>query len=944
MGDGWTNILPLWLDCKVDEAWMDELNRGFLVSRRTGFVSTSILTTKLNIPKPRPQVVLRHRLISRLDDGLVQKLTLISAPAGFGKTTLTSEWVRHLDRSVSWLSLDESDNDLIHFLSYFIAALQRLGENIGQDELKRLRSPHPPAIEEILISIINQINALSENVVFILDDYHLISTQAIHEAVTYFLDHMPENMHLVIVSRADPPLPLARLRGRGDVAELRQIDLRFTVDEANDFLQDVMGLGIQAEDVRALNSRTEGWVAGLQMAAVSLQGQEDISNSVRIFTGSNRYILDYLLEEVLQRQPEGIQKFLLQTSILDRLTSSLCDAIFTETGDWGIEVRDRLQSPIINLHSQTILEHLENSNLFIFPLDDHRQWYRYHRLFRDLLRKRLQQFSPDLIPDLHQRACDWFEHTGMLSDAIEHALNAHDFDRAARLMEQVGEEMLMRSEVGTFNRWLQRLPDEILDDWPYLKLFHAWLLILTGASKEEIESHLNDLGEQGGVLSARVAAIRAYLAVYQGDLSSAWELSHVAWEQLPEEDLFLRGILSLIFGISLLAKGDVEAGIESLSNVLQASQEVDNVMVGTITISHLARLRMRAGHLKEAQDIYQRAIDLAKDENGHHLPIAGEAFMGLGEILLQWNDLEKAEEFVLKGIQHTEAWSNVAALEGYLALARIRQAQNRGDEVAPLIEKARELALQFETTTLDDIMVDLYEAKLFLAQGDLEAAIAWIKERNVEDFLDSEQWIEQAGNFHEHLRKYELIILSRILIAKNEPQRALEILIPLLSAMKELHRTDLILEILILQAIAQQAAGDLKEAMRMIKEALSIGEKANYIRIFIDGGSVVAKLIYEASQQGVLPEYCGKLLNAFPDPNQNDLPTGTSEAELIEPLSPRESEVLTLISEGLTNREISERLFLTLGTVKVHTRNIYGKLCVNNRTQAVARARSIGIL
>jgi LuxR family maltose regulon positive regulatory protein len=923
---------------------MDDLNRGFLVSRRIGSVPTSILTTKLNIPKSRPQVVLRDQLISRLDDGLVQKLTLISAPAGFGKTTLASEWARHIDRCVSWLSLEESDNDVIRFLSYFIAALQCVRENIGQDELKRLRSPHPPPIEEILISIINQILTLSEDVVFFLDDYHLISTRSIHEAVTYFLDHMPENLHLVIVSRADPPLPLARLRGMGDVAELRQVDLRFTLDEATDFLQDVMGLGIQAEDVRALNSRTEGWVAGLQMAAVSLQGQENISNSVRIFTGSNRYILDYLLEEVLQRQQEGIQRFLLQTSILDRLTSSLCDAIVIEPEDLGLEVRDRLQSPVTGLQSQTILEHLENANLFIFPLDDHRQWYRYHRLFQDLLRKRLQQLSPDVIPDLHRRASDWFEQADMLPEAIEHALDAHDFDRAAQLMEQVGEEMLMRSEVGTFDRWLQRLPDEILDNCPYLKLFHAWILILTGASKEDIEACLNDLSEQEGVLSARVAAIRAYLAIYQGDLSLAWELSHVAWEQLPEGDLFLRGILSLIFGISLLAKGDVEAGMESLSDVLQTSQEVDNVMVGTITISHLARLRMRAGNLKEAQDIYQRAIDLTKDENGHYLPIAGEAFMGLGEILLQWNDLEKAEELILKGIQHTEAWSNVAALEGYLALARVRQAQNRGAEVAPLVEKARELALQFKTTTLDDIMVDLYEAKLFIAQGDLEAAIAWVEERNVEDFLGSEHWVEQAGSFHDHLRKYELIILSRILIAKDEPQRALEILSSLLKAMKELRRMDLVLEILILQAIAQHAVGNLKEAICVIEEALTLGEPANYIRIFVNEGSAMAKLIYEASHQGILPEYCGRLLNAFPDTTQNALPKRDPEFELVEPLSPRESEVLTLISEGLTNREISERLFLTLGTVKVHTRNIYGKLCVNNRTQAVAKARSIGIL
>jgi LuxR family maltose regulon positive regulatory protein len=907
-------------------------------------VATSILTTKLNIPKPRPQVVLRDQLISRLDEGLVQKLTLISAPAGFGKTTLASEWARHLGQSVGWITLDESDNDVNRFLSYFIAALQRVRENIGQEEVKHLRSPHPPPSEEILISILNQINALSEDIVFFLDDYHLISTRSIHETVTYFLEHMPENLHLVIVSRADPPLPLARLRGLGEVAELRQVDLRFTLDEATNFLRDVMGLGIQAEDVRALNSRTEGWVAGLQMAAVSLQGQENISNSVRIFTGSNRYILDYLLEEVLQRQPEGIQRFLFQSSVLDRLTSSLCDAIVIESEDLGLEGYDRLQSPVTGLQSQTILEHLENSNLFIFPLDDHRQWYRYHRLFRDLLRKRFQQLSPDLIPDLHRRAANWFEEAGMLSDAIEHTLASRDFDHAAQLIEQVAEEILMRSEVGTFTRWLERLPEKTLDDHPHLRLYHTWCLLVTGASNDVIERQLRNIGEINGVLSARVAAVRAYLAIYQCDLSSAWKLSHVAWEGLPEEDLFLRGILSLVFGISLLAKGDVEAGMESLSGVLQASQEDDNVMVGTITISHLARLRMRAGELKEAYDMYQRAIDLARDENGQTLPIAGEAFMGLGEIFLQWNDLEKAENFILKGIQHTEAWSSVAALEGYLALARVRLAQSRGAEVAPLVEKARKLAIQFETTTLDDMLVDINEARLFLLQGDVEAASQWVERRNVQRFIDSENWFERAGDLREHIQKYELIILSRILIAKGESQRAQEILIPLLKAMKKLQRVDLVLEVRILQAIAQQAIGNMEEAIRNIKEALSLGEPGNFIRIFINEGAAMAKLIYEASKEGFSTEYCGRLLHAFPDQVPEDIGLNSLKSEIIEPLTPREREVLSLIEEGLSNKEIAEHLFLSVGTVKVHTRNIYGKLCVSNRTHAAAKARSIGIL
>jgi LuxR family maltose regulon positive regulatory protein len=481
-------------------------------------VAVSILATKLNIPKPRQQTVLRERLTSRFPDGQAGKLTLISAPAGFGKTTLASAWARGMDQPVGWLSLDESDNDLIRFLSHLIAALQGVDERIGQQELKRLHSPKPPAIEEQLISILNQINDLSDQVVLFLDDYHLISTQSIHEAVTYLLDHSPENMHMVIISRADPPLPLARLRGRGEIVEIRQADLRFTLDEAADFLEKVMGFKIGIEDIRALNAQTEGWIAGLQMAALSMQDQEDVSNFVHILSGSNRYILDYLIEEVLQRQSESLQQFLLQTSVLDRLTSTLCDAILSRTGDWGVEIRDNLQSPDANFQSQTILEYLEKANLFIYSLDEDRQWFRYHRLFRDLLRKRLQQLSPELIPGLHRRACAWLEQAGFLPDAIDHALEADDFGYAAQLVEQVGEETLMRSEVGTFARWLDRLPEDVLKNHPHLQLFQAWILILTGAPRDVIENHLQNIIDDGGLLSARVAAIHAYLAIYQGDL------------------------------------------------------------------------------------------------------------------------------------------------------------------------------------------------------------------------------------------------------------------------------------------------------------------------------------------------------------------------------------------------------------------------------------------
>jgi len=904
-----------------------------------------ILATKLNIPLRRPDLVPRPHLIERVNDGLTRKLTLISAPAGFGKTTLVSMWAAQASMPVAWLSLEEQENDLTRFLAYIITAIQGVDPEIGKNAQSILQTPQLPSYETILTSVINDVEVSDQHIALVLDDYHLIHTRVVHEAVVFLLEHLPLQTHVVIITRADPPLPIPRLRGRRELTELRAADLRFTLVEASDFLEKVARLSLSDDDVAALQNHTEGWVAALQMTALSMQGREDIRSFIASFTGSHQYIADYLTEEVLNQQTEKIRSFLLQTSILDRMTSSLCDAVLHEVGDTRSAVRDQMQLPDSCFQSQTILEQLKDSNLFIMPLDDNRHWYRYHRLFRDLLLTRLQQLTPDLVPDLHRRASDWFERAGLLSDAIEHALSARDFEHASHLMAQVGEEMLMRSEVGTLNRWLERLPEETLNEHPHLHLFHTCTLVLTGASPEIVEARLRNIGEQGGAQSARAAAIRAYLALYQGDFSSAWELSRLAWEQIPEDDRFMRGILSLIFGFSLLAKGDIDAGTKYLSDIARASRDVDNVMVEIITLCHLARLRMRAGDLTAAHDLYQRAIEEAIDEKGHHLPIAGEAFLGLAEVWFQWNDLEKAEECILKYIQLTEAWNPVVALEGFLALARVRQAQSRGVEVRPLVEKARKLALQFEITELDDLMVDVYDAKLSLAQGDVQAAARWVEGRNIEQYsFDSEHWVEQEGTISEHLRKYALLILARIHIAQGEPQRALEILTPLLSVMKRLHRTDLVLETLILQAVAHQGSGNSKEALTVLKDALSLGEHSNYIRIFIDEGAAMAKLLYEAAKQGISPEYCGKLLGCLAHIDHDDQSQSPLESEMIEPLSSREIEVLNLIAEGLSNREIAERLVISLGTVKVHTRNIYGKLGVSNRTHAAAKARSIGIL
>jgi len=565
--------------------------------------TSPLLETKLYIPKWRAGLVSRPRLIERLEQGIERKLTLVSGPAGFGKTTLLAEWLAATpasERPAAWISLDQSDNDPALFWAYFITALQAVQSGVGEITLSLLNSPHPPPTEALLTTLINEITTIPHEFVLVLDDYHVIDAQPVHSGITFLLDHLPLQMHLVIATRADPPLPLARLSGRGELTELRASDLRFTPDEVTAFLNKVMDLNLSPEDIATLEARTEGWIAGLQLAALSMQGEQDVSGFIEAFSGSHRYIIDYLAEEVLNRQSHSTRTFLLETSVLDRLAGSLCDAV-TGRGD-----------------GQATLEMLEDSNLFLVPLDNERRWYRYHHLFGNSLRNRLHRGQPDQVPELHDRASRWYDDNGLIAEAISHALQAKDFVRTAYLVEQAARSMVARGEVTTLLAWLEALPGELIRSRPQLCLAHSRVLFVLG-KLDEAELRLLDV-EAGceaasspheraelEAIPGEVAAVRALIAHVQEDTPRAIELSHLALESLPQDNLHLRGLITMTLGLVYRLSGDIAAARRAYSEAVTINQQTGHALTAMVSLAGLAQLQVLEGHLDQAAGIYEQA-------------------------------------------------------------------------------------------------------------------------------------------------------------------------------------------------------------------------------------------------------------------------------------------------------------------------------------------------
>jgi LuxR family maltose regulon positive regulatory protein len=883
-----------------------------------------LLMTKVRVPMAPEGTVSRPRLARRLTEGLGRKLTLLSAPPGYGKTTLLAEWARSCGRPVAWLSLETRDNDPGRFLAYLAAALHTVEADIGRKLPRVLQGLGPIPPEDAAALLINDIEANGQPLVMVLDDYHLVESEPIHEMTREVLEHMPPILHLVIATRADPPLPLARLRGRGQLNEFRQADLCFTQEETALFLNGSMRLGLSPDDVGALAFRTEGWITGLQMAALSLQGRNDAGQFVREFAGNDRIIVDYLVEEVLQRQTPELQEFLLRTSILDRMTGSLCDAL-TGAGN-----------------SESLLEKLERGNLFVVPLDSERKWYRYHRLFADLLLQRLRHSQPEAISKLHLRSSVWFEENEYPAEAIDHALAGGDVVRAAGLIESVAEATLKRSEAATLMRWVDALPREVLKERTSLLALYGLARLVSGRSLDEATALLEARAPEDAKAAGRLAALRASLAAYRGHLEAALELSEQALRDLPDEDGFLKSALRWIRTAVQLSDGDLGATVAKLDAVARGAEEHGNVVVAASAWCDVASAEYRRGRIREARAIYLRILEIARDAEGHFLPVATEALVGLGEVMRETNELEAAMTWLEQGMELAERWNRVLLGQGYVTLSRIRQSGGDWEGARRAIEEARRLAARTEVTSVDDLIADYWQAQLRLAQGDLDGVERWGKELGLDRVTEADAF-GPARDMPARIRRYQVETWARLLVARGRLSEGLTLIGRLISVMAERGRIGRTIDLLGLQAVALHAQGELGEAMVSLERALALAEPEGYIRTFVEAGPRMAKLLHEAKRRGIHPEYASRLLAAFP-PTSGKASGMAAVPGLVEPLSDRELEVLRLIAGGLSNHEIAARLVLAAGTVKTHTRNIFGKLGVNSRTQAVAEARKLGIL
>ena len=925
-----------------------------------------LLATKLQIPPLRRERIARPRLLERLDAGLVCPLTVISAPAGFGKTTLVAEWLARCRWPSAWLSLDERDSDPARFLSYLVGALQQIEDEAGQATLATLAGTGAQASPSALLpQLINEINAIPEEFILVLDDYHLIGAQAIHDALTFLVHHQPQPMHLVIASRADPPLPLARLRARGHLNELRQADLRFSPEEAAELLSRVVGSGLTTKQVNLLTERTEGWIAGLQMAALALQElpggpglpHRNAEAFIEAFSGTQRHVLDYLVDEVLHRQPPQVQFFLMQTSILERLCGPLCDAVTsgteTPSGSSAGENERSAADQARGTAGQQMLEGLERANLFISPQDDRREWYRYHRLFADLLRQRLRAASTSTesgIASLHRRAATWYEGQGMLPEAIRHMLAAGDYQAAAGAIERAAPIAWKQGELATLQQWMESLPAEVLPDHPLLYVYSATVTLLRTTSVDRVEALVRLAADHDpqGRLRGEVHLLRALVAMYRGDLPGGLSAAQPAVQLLPRESVFRGLAMRTLSALHLLA-GDLAAAERLLEQDLAIGEAAGDRMGLSASLRRLGSLAVYRGELVKARSLYERALDQSRDASGRLFPVAGRVLTHLGELALEENRLDEAQEFITQAVDLLDHFIPGWNTGAYVLLARLRHALRDEAGARQALETARERA-RGTATAMDDVYLEVQAARLALMQHDLESAERWasvwgtpaaVAERpqaqDIETLVTSRLFSEMAQT-----------TLARFLLARKQPGEALAVLECLEQVASSSGVPGSRVEFLVLCALAKSALGQGDAAMNDIEMALRLAEREGFVRTFIDEGQAIAPLLQQASGRGIAPDYVGRLMAAL-EQSTGAFPSATPRTPprtdgLVEPLTERELEVLRLLRTALTTPEIASELGIAPSTVRTFVKNLYGKLGVHRRLEAIERAEQLGLL
>ncbi len=904
----------------------------------------ALLETKLHVPRSRRGLVPRPRLIERLHRGAASTLLLVSAPPGFGKTTLLAEWLAAGPsgptgpRSAAWLSLDRADNNTASFWTYVVAALRTVAPGVGGSAVELLQASGPSPIETVLTTLLNDLAAVDSDIVLVLDDYHVIEAPEVQDGVAFLLDHLPPGLHVVIASRADPALPLARMRARGQLVEIRAAELRFTPDEAAAYLNGLMGLQLTAADVDALEGRTEGWIAALQLAALSMQGRDDVAGFIAGFAGDDRYVVDYLVEEVLQRQPDRVQTFLLQTSVLGRLSGPLCDAV---TGQGG---------------GKAMLELLDHGNLFVVPLDDRRRWYRYHHLFADVLQARLLDERPDRVHELHRRASAWHEQNGEPAIAIEHALAAEDFTRAADLVERAMPAMRRERREATLRGWLEMLPADLFHDRPMLSIGHVGAMLATN-EVAGVEARLRDAERWLAASSARRAGrqvrqagivddeelrrVAGWIAVYRagqamalGQTSTTVTYARRALELLEEGDLLGLGAAAALLGLASWASGDLAAAYEAYAACtasLHRAGHISDVLGCTVA---LADIRTAQGRLGEAMRTYEQALQLATEHGGLALRGTADMYVGMSALHRERNDLPVARQLLLRSEELGE--HNGLPQNRYrwrVAMARIREAEGDLSGALGLLDEA-------ERVYVGDFFpnvrpVPAMRARVMIKQGKVEAAIAWARQQGLSD----------AGGLS-YEREFEHVTLARALLARHQGEsaersvrEASRLLERLLLGAEEGQRTGSVIEILVLQALAHQRLGDLPAALASLAHALTLAEPEGYVRVFVDEGPPIASLLRAVGKQGNTPSYVRRLLAAL---SPSDRSVHVNQG-LVEPLSERELEVLRLLGTELDGPAIARELMVSLNTVRTHTKNIYAKLGVTNRRAAVRQGQELDL-